>query len=238
MHILVLSAASSAGALLVLTLLLIKTASSSRVQMVPARLKQSTALHCAATSFKARPDTCCRSTAAVACHSLLFFSLFSGTAWHSASACSHGPEPDLLPVCRSYTDLLVQQACRLMHQLSHCCTGVCTSYPCLMHSRLTTPQSDAVLFWPAKQYFCALTTTLQQQKSMDASVHDWVMQVYTESTDGSYLDVKESALVWHYKDADPDFGRWQAKVCHTLPADYICFMPCHQCSYSRKKACV
>lgn len=38
------------------------------------------------------------------------------------------------------------------------------------------------------------------------------MQVYTESTDGSYLDVKESALVWHYKDADPDFGRWQAKV--------------------------
>ena len=39
------------------------------------------------------------------------------------------------------------------------------------------------------------------------------MQVYTESTDGSYLDVKESALVWHYKDADPDFGRWQAKVC-------------------------
>ena len=42
-----------------------------------------------------------------------------------------------------------------------------------------------------------------------------IMQVYTESTDGSYLDVKESALVWHYKDADPDFGRWQAKVCFT-----------------------
>lgn len=39
------------------------------------------------------------------------------------------------------------------------------------------------------------------------------LQVYTESTDGSYLDIKESALVWHYKDADPDFGRWQAKVC-------------------------
>ena len=54
------------------------------------------------------------------------------------------------------------------------------------------------------------------------------MQVYTESTDGSYLDVKESALVWHYKDADPDFGRWQAKVRHTLPADYICSVPGHQ----------
>lgn len=38
-----------------------------------------------------------------------------------------------------------------------------------------------------------------------------ILQVYTEATDGSYLDVKESALVWHYKDADPDFGRWQAK---------------------------
>ncbi|DBA83832.1 hypothetical protein WJX77_001850 [Trebouxia sp. C0004] len=38
-----------------------------------------------------------------------------------------------------------------------------------------------------------------------------ILEVYTESTDGSYLDVKESALVWHYKDADPDFGRWQAK---------------------------
>ncbi len=64
------------------------------------------------------------------------------------------------------------------------------------------------------------------------------MQVYTESTDGSYLDVKESALVWHYKDADPDFGRWQAKVRHTLPADYICFLPCHQCKqrYSQQQA--
>lgn len=54
------------------------------------------------------------------------------------------------------------------------------------------------------------------------------MQVYTESTDGSYLDVKESALVWHYKDADPDFGRWQAKVHNTAYCSPIfpscCFM--------------
>ncbi len=66
------------------------------------------------------------------------------------------------------------------------------------------------------------------------------MQVYTESTDGSYLDVKESALVWHYKDADPDFGRWQAKVHHTLPADCNCFVPYHQCKqrYSQQQACV
>ena len=35
------------------------------------------------------------------------------------------------------------------------------------------------------------------------------MQVYTESTDGTYIESKESALVWHYSDADPDFGAWQ-----------------------------
>eukprot|EP00271_Cylindrocystis_brebissonii_P004264 TRINITY_DN15906_c0_g1_i1.p1 TRINITY_DN15906_c0_g1~~TRINITY_DN15906_c0_g1_i1.p1 ORF type:complete len:934 (+),score=196.90 TRINITY_DN15906_c0_g1_i1:284-3085(+) len=38
-----------------------------------------------------------------------------------------------------------------------------------------------------------------------------VMESYTESTDGSSMEVKESALVWHYRDADPDFGTWQAK---------------------------
>lgn len=38
-----------------------------------------------------------------------------------------------------------------------------------------------------------------------------ILQVYTESTDGSHIEAKESALVWHYRDADPDFGSWQAK---------------------------
>lgn len=38
-----------------------------------------------------------------------------------------------------------------------------------------------------------------------------VMQLYTESTDGSNIEVKESALVWHHQDADPDFGSCQAK---------------------------
>lgn len=39
-----------------------------------------------------------------------------------------------------------------------------------------------------------------------------LVQAYTESTDGSYIEAKESAIVWHYKETDPDFGRWQAKV--------------------------
>ena len=37
------------------------------------------------------------------------------------------------------------------------------------------------------------------------------MQIYTESTDGTYIEVKESALVWHYSGADPDFGSWQVR---------------------------
>ena len=36
-----------------------------------------------------------------------------------------------------------------------------------------------------------------------------ILQVYTESTDGSYTEEKESALVWNYSNADPDFGHWQ-----------------------------
>ncbi|KAJ4711137.1 Trehalose-6-phosphate synthase [Melia azedarach] len=38
-----------------------------------------------------------------------------------------------------------------------------------------------------------------------------VMRLYTETTDGSSIEVKESALVWHHQDADPDFGSCQAK---------------------------
>ncbi|XP_072962761.1 alpha,alpha-trehalose-phosphate synthase [UDP-forming] 5 [Typha angustifolia] len=38
-----------------------------------------------------------------------------------------------------------------------------------------------------------------------------VMKLYTETTDGSTIETKESALVWHYQYADPDFGLCQAK---------------------------
>ncbi|XP_077226678.1 trehalose-phosphatase/synthase 7 [Tasmannia lanceolata] len=38
-----------------------------------------------------------------------------------------------------------------------------------------------------------------------------VMKLYTEATDGSSIETKESALVWHHKDADPGFGSSQAK---------------------------
>ncbi|KAL5707397.1 hypothetical protein ACHQM5_018301 [Ranunculus cassubicifolius] len=38
-----------------------------------------------------------------------------------------------------------------------------------------------------------------------------VMKLYTEATDGSSIETKESALVWHHQDADPGFGNAQAK---------------------------
>lgn len=38
-----------------------------------------------------------------------------------------------------------------------------------------------------------------------------VMEHYTEATDGSWIEQKESALVWHHQEADPDFSLWQAK---------------------------
>ncbi|XP_006659457.1 probable alpha,alpha-trehalose-phosphate synthase [UDP-forming] 9 [Oryza brachyantha] len=38
-----------------------------------------------------------------------------------------------------------------------------------------------------------------------------VMKHYTDATDGSYIEVKETSLVWHYEEADPDFGSCQAK---------------------------
>ena len=38
-----------------------------------------------------------------------------------------------------------------------------------------------------------------------------IKNLYTEATDGSTIEVKESALVWHYQDADHDFGSFQAK---------------------------
>lgn len=40
---------------------------------------------------------------------------------------------------------------------------------------------------------------------------DPIMKLYTEATDGSSMERKESAIVWHHRDADPSFGSCQAK---------------------------
>ena len=38
-----------------------------------------------------------------------------------------------------------------------------------------------------------------------------ILEHYVKRTDGSYVEAKESELVWDYSNADPDLGSWQAK---------------------------
>ncbi|KAK2990853.1 hypothetical protein RJ640_016171 [Escallonia rubra] len=65
-------------------------------------------------------------------------------------------------------------------------------------------------------YFIRWNTSSDWQ-SIPAADLDWkeivepVMKLYTEATDGSNIETKESAVVWHHQDADPDFGSCQAK---------------------------
>lgn len=37
------------------------------------------------------------------------------------------------------------------------------------------------------------------------------MKLYSEATDGSYIEFKDSGLVWHHQYADPDFSSCQSK---------------------------
>jgi trehalose 6-phosphate synthase/phosphatase len=37
-----------------------------------------------------------------------------------------------------------------------------------------------------------------------------LFQHYTERTPGSFIEEKEFNLTWHYRNADPEFGSWQA----------------------------
>ncbi|XP_077238245.1 putative alpha,alpha-trehalose-phosphate synthase [UDP-forming] 9 [Tasmannia lanceolata] len=53
---------------------------------------------------------------------------------------------------------------------------------------------------------CLLATDFEWK-----NIAEPVMKLYTETTDGSYIEHKESALVWHHQEADPDFGSCQAK---------------------------
>ncbi|KAI9334963.1 glycosyltransferase family 20-domain-containing protein [Obelidium mucronatum] len=41
-----------------------------------------------------------------------------------------------------------------------------------------------------------------------------LFQYYTERTPGSFVEEKEINLTWHYRNADPEFGMWQAAELH------------------------
>eukprot|EP00252_Welwitschia_mirabilis_P006180 TRINITY_DN1696_c0_g1_i5.p1 TRINITY_DN1696_c0_g1~~TRINITY_DN1696_c0_g1_i5.p1 ORF type:complete len:418 (+),score=71.67 TRINITY_DN1696_c0_g1_i5:646-1899(+) len=66
-------------------------------------------------------------------------------------------------------------------------------------------------------YFLRWSPDAEWESTDQCSDFSWkqiagpVMKLYTETTDGSYIETKESALVWHHQDADPDFGSCQAK---------------------------
>lgn len=53
-----------------------------------------------------------------------------------------------------------------------------------------------------------------------------ILKQYQESTDGSYIETKQSALVWHYKDADPDFGNWQVSIYGDLQKEGVRHVQC------------
>ncbi|KAJ6695822.1 TREHALOSE-6-PHOSPHATE SYNTHASE [Salix koriyanagi] len=66
-------------------------------------------------------------------------------------------------------------------------------------------------------YFVRTDHDVEWETCVSVADFDWkriadpVMKLYTETTDGSYIERKESALVWNYQYADPDFGSCQAK---------------------------
>ncbi|WFD26158.1 hypothetical protein MNAN1_001134 [Malassezia nana] len=56
-------------------------------------------------------------------------------------------------------------------------------------------------------------------EELDMSWKDDVLNVFryfTDRTIGSNIEEKKSSIVWHYRNADPDFGSFQAKECQSL----------------------
>jgi trehalose 6-phosphate synthase/phosphatase len=40
------------------------------------------------------------------------------------------------------------------------------------------------------------------------------MDIYVKRTHGTYIEEKGSAMLWQFRDADPEFGFLQSKVCN------------------------
>ncbi|KAE9589412.1 hypothetical protein Lal_00000509 [Lupinus albus] len=66
-------------------------------------------------------------------------------------------------------------------------------------------------------YFVRTNQKAEWEACVSVSDFEWkqiaepVMQLYMETTDGSNIEAKESAIVWNYEFADRDFGSCQAK---------------------------
>mmetsp|Transcript_10631 Transcript_10631/g.40041 ORF Transcript_10631/g.40041 Transcript_10631/m.40041 type:complete len:1009 (-) Transcript_10631:187-3213(-) len=52
-----------------------------------------------------------------------------------------------------------------------------------------------------------------------------IMEYFEERTPGTYIEDKDSSLTWHYRDADPHFGSWQAKDMQMHMEDVLTNLP-------------
>ncbi|CAL5024388.1 unnamed protein product [Urochloa decumbens] len=57
------------------------------------------------------------------------------------------------------------------------------------------------------------------------AVAEHAMRHYTEATPGSYMEVKETAMAWHYQNADPVVGPCQARELHSHLASALAGEP-------------
>lgn len=64
--------------------------------------------------------------------------------------------------------------------------------------------------WGDKQTDMWLCTKENFDDSWKDLTHS-VMDIYTQRTHGTYIEIKGSALLWQFRDADPEFGQLQAK---------------------------
>jgi len=71
------------------------------------------------------------------------------------------------------------------------------------------------------QWYCLL----QQVDTTWKTITFEIMSQYMKRTQGSFIENKGSALVWLFRDADPDFGIWQAKELSQTLTDILFGFP-------------
>lgn len=73
------------------------------------------------------------------------------------------------------------------------------------------------LFLKSNVIYCRWSKNSAWEICLLTKDFDWkeiaepVMKLYTETTDGSFIEDKETAIVWHHQHSDPHFGSCQAK---------------------------
>ncbi|KAK8983257.1 hypothetical protein V6N11_058004 [Hibiscus sabdariffa] len=82
----------------------------------------------------------------------------------------------------------------------------------ILNNLCRCPKNVAFLFDLKREYLVSVgscySTSVTEDKTMKQIVES-AMKLYTETTDGSSIETKDSSLLWNY--ADPDFGFCQAK---------------------------